>query len=508
VKVLILDHHFKQDIDALVRVASDNDIVRLVSAEFFASRAREIFPRDVFDADLARYHAPEFANHRATYRKVAAQLTSELYLTFPFDVLVLPSDTFFYIRDVIDTVREMGIAIVVVQKESGVSAKSLEHHATEMRRWFPFSGDIMTVCSEKSKDFWVACGAPPDQVLVLGQPRFDVYSARTDVADRSVLGVGASAGRPTVLFLSYDLDAYAEERSLGAAHRPWERLHQETESVLLDLAGKGVFTLMIKPHPQQNASQLAHLVNRVNHVPNTFILPAGVDTRSLLLSVDTVVGFQTTAIAEAMIAGKRVLYTFWTDNVKRVQTLLLPFHEMGDAIEIATSPSDLDERLQSPVAALTEAVKLKRQQYCEPYLGIVDGAAAARVWSVVRANADRHISASATGGLDDRSVAYCRAEAKRAARSRIVWAILAKGAPFFPGGRKFSARAEGRRRREIERVTECRERISGEYRRTGSLRGPRSDGVFGAARRFVAGIVQPRSDLDSVAARTRRARPC
>ncbi|MES2358472.1 MAG: hypothetical protein V4529_09030 [Gemmatimonadota bacterium] len=507
-KVLILDHHFKQDIDALARVASDDDIVRLVPAEFFASRAREIFPRDVFDADLSRYHAPEFANQRAMYRKLAMHLTSELYLTFPFDVLVLPSDTFFYIRDVIDTVREMGIAIVVVQKESGVSAKSLEHHAMEMRRWFPFTGDVMTVCSEKSKDFWVACGARPEQVLILGQPRFDVYCSRTEAADLSVLGVDASAGRPTVLFLSYDLDAYAEERSLGAAHRPWERLHQETESVLLDLAAKGEFTLIIKPHPQQNASQLAHLVNRVNHVPNTFILPAGVDTRSLLLSVDTVVGFQTTAIAEAMIAGKRVLYTFWTENVERVQTLLLPFHEMGDAIEVATSRSDLYERLQSPVAALTEDVKLKRQRYCEPYLGIVDGAAATRVWSVVRANADRHISASATGGLDGRSLAYCRTEATRAARSSIVWGILAKGASFFPGARKLAARAEWRRWLEIERVTECRERIAGEYRRTGSLRGPRSDGVFGAARRLVAGLIQPRSDLDNVPARVHRARPC
>ena len=506
--MLILDHHFKQDIDALTRVASDNDVVRLVSAEFFASRAREIFPRDVFDADLSRYHAPEFASQRATYRKVARDLTSELYLTFPFDVLVLPSDTFFYIRDVIDTVREMGIAIVVVQKESGVSAKSLEHHATEMRRWFPFSGDVMTVCSEKSKDFWVACGARPEQVLVLGQPRFDVYCSRTEAADLSVWGVDASAARPIVLFLSYDLDAYAEERSLGAAHRPWERLHQETESVLLDLAAKGVFTLMIKPHPQQNASQLAHLVNRVNHVPNTFILPAGVDTRSLLLSVDTVVGFQTTAIAEAMIAGKRVLYTFWTDNVKRVQTLLLPFHEMGDAIEVATSRGDLCERLQTSAAALAEAVKLKRQQYCEPYLGIVDGAAATRVWNVVRANADRHISANATDESDGRSYEYCRAEATRAARRSIAWSILAKGASFLPGGRKLATRAQWRRGREVERVTECRERMSGEYRKTASLRGPRSDGVLGAARRLVVGISEPRSDLDNVRARAHGTRPC
>src|SRR6185437_10532879 len=111
-------------------------------------------------------------------------------------------------------------------------------------------------------------------------------------------------------------------------------------------------------------------------------------------------------------------------------------------------------------------------------------------------------------GLDDRSVAYCRAEATRAARSSIVWGILANGASFFPGVRKLAARAEWRRQREIERVTECRERISGEYRRAGSLRGPRSDGVFGAARRLVVEISQPHYDLDNVRARAHGARPC
>ncbi len=173
--VLILDHHFAQDIVELQLADDGRHVIRTVSPMYFARVAERFFPRDVWGSDLARYHAAEYAEARTRYRTLAFELLRDLYRVFPFELFVSPSDTFFYIRDVIDACRELGVPFVVVQKETGVSATSLAKHAGEMRRWFPFKGDWMTTCCEKSKVFWVAAGAEPEQVAVAGQPRFDYY---------------------------------------------------------------------------------------------------------------------------------------------------------------------------------------------------------------------------------------------------------------------------------------------------------------------------------------------
>lgn len=486
-KALIFDHHFAQDIEALVQASEDGDVIRIISAETFASVARDVFSPEVFGSDLSRYHAPEFARERVAYRERARQIAFDLYLTFPFDVFVVPSDTFFYIRDVIEAVRELGIPTVAVQKESGVSAKSLEHHSADMRRWFPFCGDAMTVCSEKSKEFWVAAGASPDDVSVVGQPRFDVYRTGGVAADLVAIGVQVAPDRPVLLFLSYDLDAYAEERAVGTAHRPWERLHRETEEVLVAVAHAGLYTVLIKPHPQQNAAQLSDLTERLSSVPNTYVLPPDLDIRSLLLASDVVVGFQTTAVAEAMIAGKRVVYTFWTADAEREKALLLPFHDMGDAIDVAGSPQDLHDRLAAPAVAPSDATMAKRQEYCEPYLGLVDGFASRRVWHRIQSEVDAKTRADSATAAELRlhSARHCRRELAKASRRAANWRLLAAASGMLAADSDVARRSRLRYAAELRRIRECREQLAGAYDRVATLRGPRVGPLAGAALRLL-----------------------
>src|SRR5438876_4411830 len=85
-----------------------------------------------------------------------------------------------------------------------------------------------------------------------------------------------------------------------------------------------------------------------------------------------------------MAAGKRVVYTFWTDEVERVKHLLLPFHELDTCIDIATSPEDLKRRaLCRPHGEPTAAQMRERLAFVEDYLGPIDGHAAERVWRVL-----------------------------------------------------------------------------------------------------------------------------
>jgi hypothetical protein len=505
-KVLILDHHFRQDVDALWRRAPSGTFVRTLSPMVFATEAARLFPAKVFDSDLAAFHAPELARARDEYRAVARQIVFDLYRIFPFDVFISPSDTFFYIRDAIDACGELAIPFVVVQKETGVSAKSLEHHAPEMLRWFPFKGSWMTTCSRRSAEFWIQCGAERERISVTGQPRFDFYRDRELWSSWEELGVSLDPAKKVVLFLSYDLNAYDENRALGAMHQPWEQLHRETEYALLDAAMAGNHTVLIKPHPQQSAAELAALNERCREGGSVQMLSGGLDTRQLIVNSDVVVGFQTTALAEAMAAGKDVVYTFWTEAVERTKELLLPYHTLAGAITVARSADDLRRTLnRDRVQALDEAMTAIRTQFLDDYLGPIDGKSSSRVWEVIAhcvADAATFTGASALAlrsELRQQGNTYAQQQLRVARRRRLTRANSERVAMGLGRiGQTVRRRLRDARDAEDARMLECREAISGDYSPFGHLIGPNSRSLPRAALSFF------RYRLDRVAARMSR----
>ena len=126
----------------------------------------------------------------------------------------------------------------------------------------------------------------------------------------------------------------------------WAQLHQETLQALLDLVIKGGYRLLIKEHPQQGtglSEQLKKCMGTDKNLhKNVFIFPRLCDTRQLIINADIVVGFQTTALYEAMLAKKIVIYTFWGHEVESLKDHLLQFHTYPkEAIFCARSPEDL-----------------------------------------------------------------------------------------------------------------------------------------------------------------------
>ena len=66
----------------------------------------------------------------------------------------------------------------------------------------------------------------------------------------------------------------------------------------------------------------------------TFVAPASADARRLILAADVVVGFQTTAMIEAAVAGKPVVYTGWDPEERRLADRLTPFDEIDPPITV------------------------------------------------------------------------------------------------------------------------------------------------------------------------------
>jgi hypothetical protein len=274
-------------------------------------------------------------------------------------------------------------------------------------------------------------------------------------------------------------------------HRPWVDLHAQTERVLRDVAATGTVRVLLKPHPQQSAEMLAGMRSRLGGVTGLSILDGAADTRELIVSADIVVGFQTTAMAEAMAAAKRVVYTFWTDAVERVKHQLLPYHELDGCIDVARSPEQCRQALLGPSdAGPSEAQMRERLAFAEQYLGPVDGHAAERAWQVIERETASFVSPRAVSGVRDRldaqRVSYARVEGRRARLRGAVRSITAWAARAATGkGSRIAGRLAELRDDATCRASECREAATGAYGLDGRLIGHDEDNLMALGARFV-----------------------
>ncbi len=384
-KFLIIDHLFAQDIDAL-RQAPGGHEFKIVDYSVLSRLAHKILPPPVFFG-LEEYNRPEYFRARQAFAVKAAKRLTKIYRTFPFDAVISPSDTIFYLRPWVAAAREMGVPFIVLQKETTISPFTMDAHAQETGRTFPFISDLMLVCSDRHKQFWLNAGAPADKIIVTGQPRFDLYLQPGKWLTWRQLGLRLLPGRQTILFFHYDLAAYSPVDE--TAQTPvWEELRASTEATLVDLARTGSYNILIKPHPrqpiQEDRQRLRALAGDL-WGREVQMAPLLADTRHLIVNADIIVGFQTTALFESMITGKKVIYTFWSEPVEKYASTLIPFHEMAGALEVARSAPELRALITAPADTGDESRESQRRQIFDEQLGPLDGRTASRCLEIIGA---------------------------------------------------------------------------------------------------------------------------
>lgn len=371
-RILAFDHFFSQDLDALqVRLGAADTLVRLPYQRLHRL-ARRTFPDDALTGLAAAYRGTSDAAW-VRFTAMARRRTDWWIEAYRPDVFITPSDVFFYLRPVIERLRERGVPTVVVQKETTISPLVMDVHSRDVGATVPFMSDLMTVCSERQKEFWARSGADPERIVVTGQPRFDVYAAPASGAS------GRSRRRPRLLYLSYDDAAYLPS-DLGETYEgSWQSLRRETEEAIT--AATDRWDVVVKHHPQQPA-QPEWLGDRVRRAPQD------ADTRALILDADAVVGFQTTALFEAAVGDRPILYAAWGDEYERSRSLLTAFEELGGMVTHCRSGAELRAVLESEAIDLARPTAAGRAVAVE-HLGPVDGKASERVLQVLAGHARR-----------------------------------------------------------------------------------------------------------------------
>jgi hypothetical protein len=378
VRFLVLDHHFSQDIEALRRAAGDELQLEVMPYDLLRSEALRVLPEEV-GSGLEAYARPDLAGARRRYAAILREILEDRFTSSPFDAVLLPSDTFFYVRSALGPVHALGVPLLVAQKETTISEQTMSEHADQVRRFSPPLADRMSVCSERHKRFWVRAGCSEERVVVTGQPRFDFYSNPSQWPAEVIPG----GDGPSVLFLSYALDAYHPAE--GGGPRGWSALHAQTEQGLHELARRG-WRVIIKPHPQQPLDVQRQWRTDAGDLwgRGVFTVDAQADVRPLIVAADVVVGFQSTALLEAMLVGRPVLYTAWDRTAAALGDQLIPFHRWESDITVVREAGDLPDAVLAASSAVCSADELRsRREIAERYLGPLDGRAAERTVAVL-----------------------------------------------------------------------------------------------------------------------------
>jgi len=379
VRCLVLDHYFSQDLDSLAAAGGDEIAFDVMPFEELRAEALRVFPIEVATG-LEAFARPELEDARRRYAEILREILEDRFTRTPFDAIVLPSDTFFYVRAAPDVAHTLGVPLIVVQKETTISDHTMRVHSESVRRYAPPLADRMTVCSERQQEFWLRAGADPATIAVTGQPRFDYYLRP------GAWPVPAGDG-PSVLFLSYAVDAYHPDE--GGAANPWELLHRQTEAGLHELARQG-WRVLIKPHPQQSPEHVRAWRERAGELwgRRMLLVDPGTDVRELIVTADVVVGFQSTALLEAMLAGRPTVYTGWDESAIEMGGDLIPFQDWDGELAVLRAPDEFAPTVASLRGRRFDGdVQTRRRAIAERYLGPLDGGACDRVLAILAAEA-------------------------------------------------------------------------------------------------------------------------
>lgn len=336
IPVLVIDHNFVQDIEAL-RAAATEKNVNLISISFapIYLLAELYFPPDIREGSYLR---DEMAPYKRDYRIMLEQLLRLWNPAKRIHCFVTPSDSFFWIRELIGLLHDKRVPCIVVDKEGTISPHDMEHFSKKVSELFPFISDFIIVWSQRQREFWSRTGVPADKILIEGQPRSDFFLHPERWLSKETL-VGKC--KRLFLFFTFETDAYAP---IPGDHL-WRDLRCDLHMAIEAFARQYPdHVFVVKTHPQQRDRFQVEQEFARTGLKNIVVLHGAEIARHLIVQSDVIIGFQTTALIEGMLAGKKVIYTEWSSTVRDNLQNLIPFHEAA-GIDRARSREEFESLL-------------------------------------------------------------------------------------------------------------------------------------------------------------------
>jgi len=367
--ILLINHHYGQDIRALQLANRDYNLLVVHADQLF--RGAKIF----FAEEVRRLTAPypgDGDEMAVKYREECRWMFQRLRARYGVNVIVTASDVFYWVREFIRAAAAQGVRTVVLDKEGLRSPYGFREEALRVQRLAPFMSDHIFVWSERQRQFWMRTGVEEGRITVIGQPRSDLLFAENP---RSVDALFGEA-RPLVTLFSYMDDAYIPPGPDAGGKRSWRRMKKETHDEFARLAKEyPQYNFVIKTHPQQpDLEQL-----RGQYQSRNLRVIGGSDVANELLQrSELVAAFQSTAVLEGLFLGKDLVYTFWDPLLSDLRAELLPWHE-APGLVVARSLAEFAEVCRRRLSGdrsrfeLTAESRAARDAFVDRFLHRPDG---------------------------------------------------------------------------------------------------------------------------------------
>ncbi len=190
------------------------------------------------------------------------------------------------------------------------------------KEWIGAAGFAERICvlNQSVKDMLLGCGRGEDEVVVTGNPAFDVLltDEACEKGRKMRAGRGWNDGKINILFASQpEPENHPFNDKIGNIHLP-----DEIENVLCRfVAGNDGFRLIIRYHPSQNSIFKAG--------KNVEFSPTSDEISAVLHAIDMVITITSTVAVEASIIGKPVITVD-----KSIFTEDVPYAEMGISVGV------------------------------------------------------------------------------------------------------------------------------------------------------------------------------
>lgn len=387
--LLIINHVFDQDIEALELANKDFNFI-ILSGFTLRFLGTELFPPSV--ESYIAYNSAEMAPNKIRYRKIVDRFVQRLKKKYGITAVVSPSDNFFYVRELIPALHDHGIPYIVVDKEGTICPAYFTHFAEYIKKNCPLIADRILVWSERQRLFWGKTGVDSSKIQVTGQPRSDFWRQQFRWKKKEELGIsGLRTDNGMALFFSYDPWAYTPDYMIEKGEMHWDVLRADTHATLFAFAkAHPDVDIVIKAHPQQlDLNEIRKEISG-HHATNVFLATGSELSNHLIVNADIIVGFQTTALIEAMVTDTPIIYTFWGEAREKWSKDLIPFHETKGVLT-ARDPGELRILLEENIThpKLTADRRNARDGFVREYLSVIDGRASERTLAEITSFLDR-----------------------------------------------------------------------------------------------------------------------
>ena len=345
---------------------------------------------------------PKIDASKRAYRDFLLAMWQRFQSIQRIDAVVSANFGYFAQREFGAALKENGTPLIVLHKENVKSPARLDYWRPIYRTRGRFEGSKILVYNETERDLQAETDvADRAQIEVTGMPRLDRVhrwrrmhaGQRNDRAQQVLFFSFWRKEKLTATERITDARTRVDDADGDWAGLTWTGLCEGTHAAIVELARQHPQTRVVvktKGYSRRVQDILDILGDSKQELPPNLSVVSGGDPFPLITDSDVVIGFNTTALLEAIAAGKPVIVPQFAEaDDPRMQPLVI---DVGPAVQRATSSAELvrmvGEHLDaaSPLPAELPDSAMHALTY---WVGNDDGCAGKRVRDAVRSEIGR-----------------------------------------------------------------------------------------------------------------------